>query len=75
MLYGGSCCKPNCPTDGSRGGMTDGCGNTCGCKSGTTLYMGACCTPNCPTDYSRGGMDDTLRQDLRLPERLRPLRR
>ena len=49
---------PNCPTDYSRGGMSDGCGKTCGCASGSVLYGGSCCKPNCPTDGSRGGMSD-----------------
>ena len=54
----GSCCTANCPADGSRGGMSDGCGKTCGCPSGAVLYGGSCCTPGCPADGSKAGMSD-----------------
>jgi hypothetical protein len=51
-------CVPNCPADGSRGGMSDGCGKTCGCPSGSVLYGGSCCKPTCPVDGSQGGKSD-----------------
>ena len=54
----GACCKPACPSDGSNGGKSDGCGKTCACPSGDVVYSGSCCAPNCPTDGSRGGMSD-----------------
>src|ERR1700751_1653631 len=76
----GSCCRGNCPADGSRGGMSDGCGKTCGCPSSEVLYGGSCCTPNCPTNGTRGGMSDCCGQTWNWPtgrvaERLGAVRR
>ena len=37
--------------------MSDGCGKTCGCASGSVLYGGSCCTPSCPKDGTCGAAD------------------
>ena len=50
VLYGGGCCKPSCPNDGTCG-AGDGCGGTCGCAGGGKCTNGVCpgktCTPTC----------------------------
>ena len=56
----GACCTPNCPTDGSRGGMSDGCGKTCACPSGDVVYQRQpAASPIAPPTAATAAMPDS----------------
>lgn len=54
--YENACCAPSCPTDGSCGTVSNGCGGlkTCGCADGETCIEGKCATPECPAGSDCG---------------------